>query len=132
MTDCLVLLNGHCHLRNQRQTQQEIKTETKAGSVAFREKNKCRVCGCCSLEATLQQLGGTGGACQCFVANTGGVDGAAGSVAYCITACWGGRQPGMSCSGLLPTIWVQRRVMLTVSVASPPYVSIITEVRLSH
>lgn len=35
-------------------------------------------CGCCSLVATLQQLGGTGGACQCFVTNRGGVDGAAG------------------------------------------------------
>lgn len=34
--------------------------------------------GCCSLEATLQQLGGTGGACQCFVAHRGGVDEAAG------------------------------------------------------
>lgn len=58
-----------------------------SGSVIFREKNKCVTggggggvvrCGCCSLEATLQQLGGTGGACQCFVANRGGVDGAAG------------------------------------------------------
>lgn len=35
-------------------------------------------CGCCSLVATLQQLGGTRGACHCFVANRGGVDGAAG------------------------------------------------------
>lgn len=71
--------------------------------------------GCCSLVATLQQLGGTGRACQCFVANRGGVDGAAGRLAYCIAARWGGRQPSMACLGLLPTTCVQWRVMLTVS-----------------
>lgn len=71
-------------------------------------------CGCCSLEATLQQLGGTGGACQCFVANGGGVDGAAGWLAYCVAACWGGSSQACHAFGLLPAPCVERRVILTV------------------
>ncbi len=87
-------------------------------------------CGCCSLVATLQQLGGTGGACQCFVANRGGVDGVTGLL-YCSLLGREAPRHGM--------LWSASNYMCAkemdvncLRVASPPYASIIIEVRFNH
>lgn len=121
---CFCLMQSDVTMRTLPSSEAGKQTKTKTGWVvrsAQRQKQVCKEggagvarCGCCSLVATLQLLGGTGGACQCFVANRGGVDGVAGWLAYCSAACWGGGSQAWHALVCFQ-LHVCKRVMLTAS-----------------